>query len=137
MATYKPHDPLVARSQGLSFIDLLQDVNALRMAFGGGSANDRAWTFLQQHASTFLFNTASLDTAEWASKLIGQERQMLFSGGGGQQHRQGNASLLDDWLGVNSDVHWSEAWAPVIRACYELHSNSGAALRSMRRLKAH
>lgn len=105
---------LVARSQGVSFIDLYQDVNALRKAFGGDKGKDAAWAFIQNHASTFVFNLTSLDTAKWVSAVIGQALTVRVSG---DSHHQGQhkGDLLDDCLGVNGNMHWQQNFEPLVR----------------------
>lgn len=120
---------LVARSQGLCFIDLLQDVNALRGAFGGDKGKDAAWAFLQNHATTFIFQTTSLDTVNWVSSVVGQKLKIRLSGGGtARRHPQGTGDLLDDCLGVGGDVHWQQSWEPAIRPEWLAQSPVGVAL---------
>lgn len=105
---------LVARSQGMIMVDLVQDKESLLLGLGGGKADNEGWAILDGHlCATYLFRMRSVDTAEWASKLIGMHKVVKPQGchGGGS-----NANLGDELLGVNSGFSWGIETEPVVRA---------------------
>lgn len=101
---------LVARSQKLAHIDIVQDVSTLLMGLGGAEAE--AYSFLANHlAAKALFGSEDMRTNQWMSALLGQHREIMLSGHSGGHQPTGD--WADDLLGVGNHAHWSEQWRPV------------------------
>jgi type IV secretory pathway TraG/TraD family ATPase VirD4 len=104
---------IVARSQGLCFVDSVQDVSTLLMGLGGEGAQAETHSFLANHmGAKILLGTEDPKTARWMSELIGQRKAVMLSAGGGQDP---HADWMSRCLGVTSAVGWSEAWEPILR----------------------
>ena len=103
---------IVSRSQGLATIDIVQDVNTMLNNLGGEGARHEAMSFIANHAHLLAFGGSSAETNAYASKLIGDYREVMLSGGSRMPDQ--NSNTLEGFLGV-SDVHWSMQWAPRVR----------------------
>ena len=104
---------LVARSQKLAMVSLIQDVSTLLTALGGESAKHEAYSFLANHGSKFLFSTDDINsTAKWMSALLGDEPQILASGGGGKAP---SGDFVAEALGVTCGHGWSESYQARVR----------------------
>ncbi|WP_435018399.1 type IV secretory system conjugative DNA transfer family protein [Tundrisphaera sp. TA3] len=106
----------VLRSQKAVSISIVQCLNTLEAALGGGQkAHHEAMAFASNHMAKLYFSSNSADTSKWASSLIGQHKELSFSGGGGGRRCQPSGDPWDDFLGVSSDTHWSTSWQPLVR----------------------
>lgn len=105
----------VARGQGGGLVDLVQDIDTLLNGLGGGEAKYEANSFVNNHMCKLFFGSNSVDTNKLTSALIGQKLKTRLSGGGNHRRPQPTGDFLDDCLGVGGDVHWQQAWEPVVR----------------------
>jgi hypothetical protein len=100
---------LVARSQGLAFIDLVQDISTLLMTVGDKQSETHS--FLANHTgATLMFGTTDAASAKHMSDLAGQKRGISISGGG----HGGTGDFLGDMLGA-CVPSWREEWEPAVR----------------------
>ena len=101
---------LVARSQGLSFLDIAQDVDSILMAMGRDN-KDGVYAFVANHSQKLLFGGDSAETNRYASGIIGTHKSILISGGG---PRKPAGRMLDTMLNV-PDLSWSQVEEPIFK----------------------
>lgn len=104
----KAHNTL--RSQQCCDIAIVQDLNTLEAALGGGQkAHHEAMAFASNHMHKLFFGNYSHDTNKWASDLSGQYREVSISSG----HCEPK-DFMGRALGAQS-VNWSFHYQPVVR----------------------
>lgn len=103
----------VLRSQKCAGLATVQDVNMFEAALGGGpKAHHECANFISNHINKLFLTNNSKDTNDLAVALIGQSKQLMWSGGEGGGKSDG---LRDELLGVSSHVHWREEYQPIFR----------------------
>ncbi len=104
---------IVARSQKLAHISLVQDLHVLQAALGGSEkAKHEAMGWIAAHANKLFFSCGDVESAEMYSKLLGDHRVMMFGGSSEGGQPQG---FIDELLGVKGGFSWHEQWQPWLR----------------------
>jgi hypothetical protein len=105
---------VVARSQKLAAIDVIQDLDILLAALGGGEkARHEAFAFASNHMNKLLFGNANQETNEYFSRFFGDRKEMNV---GGSNAPGGRADFFDEVLGSTGQFQWNESgYEPHIR----------------------
>jgi hypothetical protein len=101
----------VGRSQRLINVAISQNLPLLISALG---SREEAVAWLSNLTTKFLFANSDKDTNEYFSELLGQKRDFLLSGGGGNQEYD----FTKDVLGIDEGrggMGMNEQWLPDLR----------------------
>ncbi|QDV34993.1 hypothetical protein [Tautonia plasticadhaerens] len=106
----------VSRSQRALHLDLFQDFDLMEQTYGGGpKAKNEALSSWSNHGVKLMFHQNNPDSAEVQSRLTGDVKEIMLSGGSNGRANRESGDLRDGWLGVNQSMHWSEQYARAIR----------------------
>lgn len=98
------------RSQQCCDIAIVQDLNTLEAALGGGQkSHHEAMAFASNHMHKLFFGNYSQDTNKWASEMSGMYKEVCISSG--QHDAEDFAGKV---LGARS-VNWTFHYQPVVR----------------------
>lgn len=131
----------VSRAQKLASAIAVQNLPLLETQLGGGQkGKQEALALVSVHNTRLFFKNSCPETGEYASKLSGDFKELLVSGGGCGQE---SSNWIDAALGVRpGSLGWAEHWEPRLRkeACSALevgtcfmHGHNGTHFIDMRK----